>query len=149
MAIYYESLCVDCGFPCLREACPYYKVLRYSCDFCGKTEEDVDMAIANDKEAICEDCKHKIDIENLRLVKEMLYEWYVNDWLSSRNLTHEDIDDETGVKEGEYKGCMYACMAEFLMNEYDDDKFLDYLCQQNGYKDLGEIIKKYDIEDVI
>ena len=149
MAIYYESLCVDCGFPCLREACPYYKVLRYSCDFCGKTEEEVDMVVANSDEAICEDCKHNIDIRNLQLFQERLYQWYVKDWLSSRNLTNEDIDDEIGVKKGEYKGNMYACMTEFLTNEYEDDDFLDYLCQQNGYKDLDEMIDEYDIEDVI
>lgn len=149
MSIYYENECVDCGFPCRGVACPYYEVKHYCCDICGKSDEVVDMAVANSDEAICEDCKHEIDVENRRLVKEMLYEWYVKDWLSSRNLTHEDIDDETGVKEGEYKGAMYSCMAEFLMNEYDDDAFLDYLCQQNGYKDFDALIDAYDIADVI
>ena len=33
-----QSECVDCGKPCLREACKYNKVTRYYCDKCG--EED-------------------------------------------------------------------------------------------------------------
>lgn len=31
-----ESECVDCGFPCMGEACPYFRVTRYYCDECDE-----------------------------------------------------------------------------------------------------------------
>lgn len=30
-----ECECVDCGLPCIREGCRYYRVTRYYCDECG------------------------------------------------------------------------------------------------------------------
>ena len=35
-----ENECVDCGLPCIYEACPYWAVTRLYCDDCGN-EEDV------------------------------------------------------------------------------------------------------------
>lgn len=48
---YYTNECVDCGFPCLYESCPYYKVEHFRCDFCG--EEDVRLYYYDGYE-ICE-----------------------------------------------------------------------------------------------
>lgn len=36
--IRYESQCVNCGFPCIYEACPNYKVRTLICDSCGSEE---------------------------------------------------------------------------------------------------------------
>lgn len=36
--VVYENECVDCGLPCLGDACPYRKVPHYYCDKC-KAEE--------------------------------------------------------------------------------------------------------------
>ena len=47
-----ESNCYDCGFPCIYEACRYYKVVRYYCDRCGQ-EEDLYYW---DSEQLCADC---------------------------------------------------------------------------------------------
>ncbi|MGN0246518.1 MAG: hypothetical protein ACI4DK_11245 [Lachnospiraceae bacterium] len=33
-----ESDCVDCGLPCLYEACPHYRVTRYLCDECEEEQ---------------------------------------------------------------------------------------------------------------
>ena len=35
-----ENECVDCGLPCIYEACPYWAVTRLYCDECN-SEEDV------------------------------------------------------------------------------------------------------------
>lgn len=34
-----ESGCVDCGLPCIHEACPHYKVVIYECDDCEEEEK--------------------------------------------------------------------------------------------------------------
>ena len=31
---HYTNECVDCGLPCLYNACPYYRVEHFYCDFC-------------------------------------------------------------------------------------------------------------------
>ena len=51
--IYYTNECVSCGFPCIFESCPNYKVKHFKCDFCK--EEDVKLYNYNGWE-ICEDC---------------------------------------------------------------------------------------------
>lgn len=51
--IYYESECVSCGFPCLFESCPYYKVMHSKCDKCG--EEDVRLYDYDGTE-MCKEC---------------------------------------------------------------------------------------------
>jgi hypothetical protein len=33
------SECVSCGFPCMGEACPYFRVTRFYCDKCGEETE--------------------------------------------------------------------------------------------------------------
>lgn len=34
----YENECVDCGLPCIGEACPHKRVLRLYCDKCNEEE---------------------------------------------------------------------------------------------------------------
>ena len=34
-----ESECVDCGLPCIGEACPNFRVTRYHCDKCDEEAE--------------------------------------------------------------------------------------------------------------
>lgn len=50
---YYTDECVDCGLPCIYEACPYYKVEHFVCDFCK--DEDITLYDYNGYE-ICADC---------------------------------------------------------------------------------------------
>ena len=45
-----EDGCVDCGLPCIYEACPHYKVLRYYCDKCGET------VVSKDAVCTCPKC---------------------------------------------------------------------------------------------
>ncbi len=47
-----ENECVDCGRPCIYEACRFYRVVRYYCDACG--EEDNLWWF--DGEQLCVDC---------------------------------------------------------------------------------------------
>ena len=48
----YESECVQCGMPCLLDACPYYRVTRYYCDECGEEE----TLYHYEDEELCIDC---------------------------------------------------------------------------------------------
>lgn len=50
----YENQCVDCGKPCIREACRYFEVPVYICDICGR-ETDEPLA-AFYWEDICPQC---------------------------------------------------------------------------------------------
>ena len=47
-----ESGCIDCGLPCIHEACRHYKVTRYLCDNC---QEETELYHFNDME-LCADC---------------------------------------------------------------------------------------------
>lgn len=47
------SNCVDCGLPCLHEACPHYSVTVLICDGCG---DEVDELYDVDGEQLCESC---------------------------------------------------------------------------------------------
>ena len=47
-----ESGCVDCGFPCMGRACPYYEVTVFTCDECGEEETLYEY---EDKE-LCAEC---------------------------------------------------------------------------------------------
>lgn len=47
-----ESECVDCGFPCMGNACPYYRVTRYYCDKCGAEE----TLYTTDEGDLCAEC---------------------------------------------------------------------------------------------
>ena len=47
-----ESECVNCGFPCLGNACPNYSVTRYYCDKCG----DETTLHKYDGRELCKDC---------------------------------------------------------------------------------------------
>lgn len=49
-----ENQCVDCGLPCMKSACPYYRVFVAYCDRCG---EYADYRI--DDSDLCEKCAKK------------------------------------------------------------------------------------------
>ena len=51
-----ESGCVDCGFPCLRSACPHYLVEVHCCDECGEEFDGLDEVYEVDDKELCEDC---------------------------------------------------------------------------------------------
>lgn len=51
--IYYENECVDCGMPCIYEACPHYRVKHYACDRCG--DEGATLYHYHG-EQVCENC---------------------------------------------------------------------------------------------
>jgi hypothetical protein len=53
--IKYENHCVDCGKPCLGNACPYRNVPVCYCDNCND-ELPADGAYEFDGEDLCEDC---------------------------------------------------------------------------------------------
>lgn len=54
-----ESDCVDCGLPCIYEACPHYKAIRYICDCC---DNEVDDLFLFDDQELCIDCiTHKLE----------------------------------------------------------------------------------------
>ena len=44
--------CVDCGFPCMGDACPYRNVKRYYCDRCKEETNTYHY----DGEHLCIDC---------------------------------------------------------------------------------------------
>lgn len=50
--VQYENECVDCGKPCLGDACPYRHVKRCYCDECGKEAE---LFYYDDRE-LCIEC---------------------------------------------------------------------------------------------
>lgn len=54
--IKYENQCVDCGLPCVYEACRYYNVPIHYCDECGS--ECTTFVI--DEEELCEDCTRNL-----------------------------------------------------------------------------------------
>ena len=54
-----ESECVDCGLPCIYDACPHYKVIIYECDSCG--DEAFDL-YHFDGQQLCIDCiEHRLE----------------------------------------------------------------------------------------
>lgn len=58
-----ENECVDCDLPCIYEACPYYRVVRYYCDRCGSEE---DVLYWWNGEQLCLDCIAN-DLEEVEL----------------------------------------------------------------------------------
>lgn len=55
-----ENECMQCGLPCIREACPHYKVTRYYCDECKKEVEEL---YCFEGEELCLDCiKERLDL---------------------------------------------------------------------------------------
>lgn len=48
-----ESGCVDCGLPCIGNACRYYEEKHYYCDGC---KEEFDTLYQFDGEELCGDC---------------------------------------------------------------------------------------------
>lgn len=50
---YLENECVNCGFPCIFEACPNFRVEHFKCDYCGA--EDIRLYEYGGDE-ICEEC---------------------------------------------------------------------------------------------
>lgn len=49
----YTHECVDCGKPCLGEACPNYRVQSYRCDYCGEEADELRKYKGKD---ICPEC---------------------------------------------------------------------------------------------
>ena len=47
-----ESECVNCGLPCIEEACPNFRVTRFYCDKC-KSEETL---YNYEGEELCAEC---------------------------------------------------------------------------------------------
>ncbi len=47
--------CVSCGLPCLGDACPNSRVVRWYCDDC-KSEFDTDELYVYEDEELCADC---------------------------------------------------------------------------------------------
>lgn len=47
-----ENDCVDCGLPCLGDACRYRNVTHYYCDECGEEKQLYNF----DGEELCIDC---------------------------------------------------------------------------------------------
>ena len=52
MAKRIESDCVMCGMPCILEACPNFRVIRYYCDKC---DQEAELFKYGGKE-LCIDC---------------------------------------------------------------------------------------------
>ena len=50
-----KSECVDCGKPCIHEACPNYSVTRYYCDKC-KQEFEPEALYVTDNGDLCDKC---------------------------------------------------------------------------------------------
>ena len=50
--VQYENECVDCGKPCLGDACPYRHVKRFYCDEC---DAEAELYYFDDRE-LCIDC---------------------------------------------------------------------------------------------
>lgn len=48
--------CVDCGLPCLGNACPHRNVVRYYCDDCG---DEVEKLYNFDDDELCIYCIEK------------------------------------------------------------------------------------------
>jgi len=51
--IKYESNCVSCGFPCMKDSCPNYKVRVCICDKC---KEEVERLFWYNGFQYCKDC---------------------------------------------------------------------------------------------
>ena len=54
--IKHENQCVDCGLPCIREACRYYDAKVYICDNCKCEDETL---YYYDDEQLCIECIKK------------------------------------------------------------------------------------------
>ena len=115
MAIYYTTECVDCGFPCMGEACPYYRIMKLRCDCCDHTADNLYELGEDD---ICIDCYNEI-------IKKDLYKAYKKEWCKQRNVSLKDIDEEVGIN-----GCCDVCYEEFLHNEYYDEEFIEFLAKE-------------------
>jgi hypothetical protein len=50
-----ENECVDCGLPCIGNACPYRNVARFYCDECNEETEIYYF----DGQELCIDCIEK------------------------------------------------------------------------------------------
>lgn len=53
MATKYENQCVDCGLPCIGNACMHYRVKVLICDGCG---DEVDTLYQFEGEELCAEC---------------------------------------------------------------------------------------------
>lgn len=58
-----KNECVSCGFPCMHDACPNYRVTRYYCDRC---KQSVDELREYEGEQLCDDCI----LDNYEIIEE-------------------------------------------------------------------------------
>ena len=47
--------CVSCGLPCLGDACPNRRVVRWYCDECKQRFDEDELYVVEDEE-LCADC---------------------------------------------------------------------------------------------
>lgn len=64
MMRYEESGCVSCSFPCIRDSCPYYRVLVMTCDRCGEETDTLYYGRSGDE--LCADCALE-ELEKVRV----------------------------------------------------------------------------------
>lgn len=77
------SDCVDCGKPCIRNACRYYKTNVYYCDGCGL---QIDCAVyEKDGHHLCENCM----IENVKENADSIFEEYEDEILECLGFVKE------------------------------------------------------------
>lgn len=53
-----ENDCVDCGLPCIGNACPYRNVERHYCDRCGTECDEYNGACGYDD--LCDECREDL-----------------------------------------------------------------------------------------
>ena len=77
-----ENRCVDCGLPCLGNACSYRNVRVFYCDQCG--EEGADYRI--EEEDYCEDCAKKY-------IQEAFYDLSLTERAEALGIDIQSTDD--------------------------------------------------------
>lgn len=70
----YENRCVDCGLPCIEEACQYMKMPVYYCNHCGREVELYELISFADAD-LCKECILKyVDEEDDDSLEEFINE---------------------------------------------------------------------------
>ena len=59
--------CVDCGLPCLGDACPFRHVVRWHCVECQEEFSPDELYLYEDEETLCQDCL----LEKFKTVAQM------------------------------------------------------------------------------
>ena len=77
-----ENHCVDCGLPCIGNACMYYNVQVYYCDECNDNVAKYRI----DDEDLCEDCASQI-------IKNAFGDLTLSDQAKLTEIDLHEIDD--------------------------------------------------------